>query len=300
MRTMQYCAKLSFSGVTGFQQWEGDRRVMAEASMRNLINAERYLHGEPEEKKKKTTRKLSQQQQKKLKKTAGKLAYYSAHRKFENKKNGKRYSFKVAFLTLTAPPGTKPEQFLKAFEGFLSYLRRTANCVYIWKKELGKSGKHFHIHLLINNFIPYYIVSWKWKMLLIGQGVRWPVNEKGVHTNSHTRIEIPHSRRQINHYIAKYLSKGEELPSEFGFIWGFSDILKQCEEIVLEEGEYDQQEVQKLKKFYKVIEHDFFTHICVDPAKIKKIAPELYRAFKEQALLISYTLSLPQRFQFIE
>lgn len=298
MRTMTYAAKLSYSGVTGFQKWEGDKRIMDDNSIRNLKNADLILSSDEIEKKEKTHRNLSQAQQRKLKKTAGKLAYYSAHRRFENKKTGKKYQFKVAFLTLTAPKGTKSDQFLQAFEGFLSYLRRTANCVYIWKKELGKNGDHLHIHLLINNFIPYYIVAWKWQRLLMGQGVQWPVNEKGQFTNAHTRIEIPHSKRQINHYIAKYMSKGQELPVEFGFIWGFSDILKHCDEIVLEEGDYSKDEVHQLKKFYKTIEHDFFTHICCDPARIKRIAPGLYKAFKETAMQISYTVSLPQKFNF--
>jgi len=300
MRTITFSTKVSFSGITGFAKWEGDRRIMQNSSLRNLINADQILNESSNVQKEKTSRTMSSAQQRKMRKTAGKLAYYSATRKFENKKTGKKYNFKVAFLTLTAPASTQPEQFLAAFENFLSYLRRTANCVYIWKKELGEKGNKFHVHLLINNFIPYYIVSWKWQRLLMAEGIKWPINDKGKFTNAHTRIEIPHSKRQVNYYISKYMSKGNELPVEFGFIWGFSDLLKHCEEIVLDEGDYNKNEIHYLKKLYKVIEHDFFSHICCDPARIKKIAPDLYAEFRQRALEISYTVSLPQKFNYIE
>jgi hypothetical protein len=135
----------------------------------------------------KNVRNLNESQSRRVKRYCSKLCYYSGVRKFKNKKD-KEFSMKVAFLTLTAPSGVTHKQFLKAFDHFIDYIRRTANCTYVWKKELGEKSGNLHVHLLINNFIPFYIVSWKWKRLLTAEGVVWPKNDKGKDTEAHTRI----------------------------------------------------------------------------------------------------------------
>jgi hypothetical protein len=241
------------------------------------------------------TRSLSPMQSKKTRSLCQKLEYYSAVRKFRSKKSGE-YSFKIAFLTLTAPECAEPFQILQAFEHFLDYLRRTANCVYVWKKELGECGEKLHFHLMLNNFIPYYIVNWKWKRLLINEGVIWPVTEKGVATDSHYRIELPRSRKKIGHYISKYMSKAYALPQEFGYISGHSKLLDTCEEIRLIENDVPIDELEKIMSGHKVIRSEFMSHICVDLLHVKHIAPKIGALFDEQYIKFCEKLTLPQKF----
>jgi hypothetical protein len=206
---------------------------------------------------------------------------------------------KVAFLTLTAPETTTHEQFRLAFEHFLDYLRRTANCIYVWKKEIGENGKKLHVHIMINNFIPYYIVSWKWKRLLISQGVNWPKNNKGQDTNAHTKIELPHNPRQTGAYIAKYMSKGFECDGDVGYLWGKSAELDKCKEIVLSEGDIYTDELFELKKVGKYIQHDYVSILVCDLLKVKDIAPHIYEIFNDQYIRFSTDLTLPQKFYYI-
>jgi hypothetical protein len=241
------------------------------------------------------TRTLNPNQSRKLRYQCQKLEYYSQSRKFVSKKSGS-YTFRVAFLTLTAPGGTNAVQMLNAFEHFLDYLRRTANCVFVWKKELGEKNSKLHFHLMINNFVPYYIIDWKWKRLLINEGVTWPLNEKGIGTRSHYRIEIPRSKRKIGHYISKYMSKAYALPSDCGYVSGHSKLLDTCEEIKIIEYDLPGPELEKIMSSHKVIRTDFVTHVCVNLLHIKAIAPKLGALFEAQYIKFSEILTLPQKF----
>lgn len=294
-----WSAKLSHSGVTGFKVFENCPRKIHHNSLNNLkgfqaLQAE--LNGEVKDPV--MTRKLNEIQSRKCKQYCQKLAYYSATREFKSKKTG-TYKFKVAFLTLTCPESTRDEQALAAFSAFLDYLRRTANCVYVWKKELGETNKKLHFHLLINNFIPYYIVSWKWKRLLIGQGVIWPLNLKGDPTESHYRIELPRNRRQVSHYISKYLSKAYDLPRSCGYVFGHSEVLKECKEIQLIEGDFPEEEIKLLRDSCKTIDDQFITHICVDLLKVKDWCPKLAAVFNEQYKTFVSLITLPQKFYYV-
>jgi hypothetical protein len=241
------------------------------------------------------SRTLNPNQSRKIRSLCQKLNYYSATRKFASKKSG-AYSFRIGFLTLTAPISASPSQMLAAFDHFLDYLRRTANCVFVWKKELGELGKHLHFHVMINNFIPYYIVSWKWKRLLINEGVEWPLNEQGKPTESHYRVELPRSARKIGSYISKYMSKAYALPAEYGFISGHSKLLDTCAEIILIENDIPIDELDKIASCRKVIRSEFVSHVCVDLLHVKQIAPKIGALFEEQYLKFSEILTLPQKF----
>jgi hypothetical protein len=291
--------KLSHSGVTKYTVFENVPRKVHHHSLQNLLNYTQ-ITGEILESdiRKEKSRNLNPQQSKKVKRYCSKLSYYSGVRKFKSKK-GKTYSMRVAFLTLTAPESTTHKQFLKAFDHFLDYLRRTANCVFVWKKELGEKNGKLHVHIMINNFIPYYIVSWKWKRLLISEGVKWPLNEKGKDTNSHTRIELPHSIEEIGHYMSKYMSKAFELDQDCGYIWGKSKILDDCKEGTFTESELNSDELRRIGRAGKIVGDSYVTHVCIDLLKVKKIAPKVFEIFNEQYTAFCEKLTLPVNFEYV-
>lgn len=240
-------------------------------------------------------RHINKAQGRKIRNLCDKLAYYTQKRVFRSTKTG-AYSMRVAFLTLTAPDYSDPKMVCKAFNHFLDYLQRTANCVYVWKKELGSESERLHFHIVINNFIPYYIISWKWKRLLIAEGVKWYSNEAGKDTDSHYRIELPRNKKQISHYISKYMSKAYDLPGEYGYISGHSSVLNSLKEITLIENDCPLDEVEKLKSCSRVIRRDYVTIICNDLLTIKDKCPKLFAIFNEQYEKFSEIITLPQRF----
>lgn len=325
-------SKLTHNGIIGFKRFEGFTRKMAQSSFDNLLSTSNISNEELRNlvlayKSANTTfeksqvnnkaivllsqevyesylvkthqsRNLNQKQSGIVRKMSEKLSYYTQTRKFTSKKTGE-YSMKIAFLTLTSPENSTPEQLLNAFTKFLEYLHRTANCYYVWKKEIGESGKHLHFHIVINNFIPFYIVAWKWKRLLIGEGVSFSVEGSKNDSNSHTRIELPRSPKQVSHYISKYMSKAYELPGDFGYIAGFSPVLKSLPELLVEPDSPLTEEIRALLKSEKVIKHEYVSIICVDLLKVKERAPNLFAVFESQYLANSELITLPQKFTFV-
>jgi Sec-independent protein translocase protein TatA len=288
--------KITHSGVSTWKVFEGFQRRTHENSLKELLPNKRSqqttseLTAEPTK-----TRHLNEKQQREIKKTAAKLSYYSKVREFSSKKSGK-FKIKISFLTLTAPDQVTPDIILKAFDTFLDYLRRTVKAEYVWKKEIGTNGKHLHIHIALNQPIPYYIVSWKWKRALIAAGAHWSGNEKGKDTNSHTRIEIPRSKKLIAHYIAKYLSKGHELPYDYGYIWGKSEGFELCKEERFIIDYFKDSELLLIQNTFRTIRDQFITHTCVDMRLLKTMVPELWKIFERQFLDFQEKLCHPQKY----
>jgi hypothetical protein len=282
-----WTSKLSHNGITSYKQFEHCGRRMHHHSLLNLVQTVIPTD----------TRHLNETQSRKTRSLCQKLAYYSAVRKFKSQKSGE-YSMKVGFLTLTAPVCATPVQMLAAFEHFCDYLRRTANCVFVWKKELGESHGKLHFHIMVNNFIPYYIVSWKWKRLLINEGVIWPLNEDGKPTESHYRIELPRSNKAIGHYLSKYMSKAYALPREYGYISGHSKLLDECSEIKIIESDIPFDELERIMSGHKVIHGSYMSHVCVDLLHVRQIAPKIGALFEKQYLEFCEAITLPQKFNY--
>jgi hypothetical protein len=325
-------SKLTHSGITNWKVFENCHRVTKTESLRNLLNnnskdneafdfllsefksckdresqktvfdeALSYLNDSEFKrfiKESRFERNLSPVQSRAIRSQCSKLAYYSQTRHFKAKE-GKKYNMRVAFLTLTSPISLAPERMNAAFNHFLDYLSRTANCVYVWKKELGEKNENLHFHIMINNFIPYYIVAWKWKRLLLNEGCKWPKNEKGEDTSSHYRIELPRNKKASASYISKYMSKGHELPGFLGYVWGCSHILKSLKEVVYISDDLPTDEIALLRKKSKLIDREYVTMICADLLHVEQLAPQIAALFKEQYIRFSETITLPQKFNFV-
>ena len=325
-------SKLSHSGVISYKSYENVTRRLHASSLANLLNSQFYdnyilstlikefkacpdgdskCHKNDEAinlldtndyeiflKHTHQARMLNPNQSRKVASLSKKLAYYTQKRIFKSNKSGV-YSMRIAFLTLTAPSSADPKAICRAFNHFLDYLQRTANCIYVWKKELGEKSGNLHFHIIVNNFIPYYIISWKWKRLLLAQGVEWSLNENGADSDSHSRIELPRNKRQTAHYIAKYMSKAYALPGEFGYISGHSSILDDLKEYVLSEGDFPEDEITLLMSSHKVIRKDHVSIICCDLLSVKELCPTIGAIFEDQYKTFSDRITLPQKFHVI-
>lgn len=328
-KLIYHASKLTHNGIVGYRVFENYYRSFNSKSIGNLLSS--TLHGSEtldwlvqqykacitdDERKRindqaqsmcdqesfdkyltftRQERRLNKSQSRKVKAMADKLAYYSATRRFASKRSGK-YDFKVAFLTLTAPEGATTDQILKAFDIMLDYLARTGNCRYVWKKELGEQSHNLHFHVIINNFIPYYIINWKWKRALLSQGVSWPLNSEGKDTASHYRIEMPKSKKAVAHYIAKYISKAYCMPAEYGYIAGWSRVLNSLAETTIFEGDVLDREVSTVLNKARVKVTDWVTLAFCDILSLKDIAPGIHAVFEEQYKRFCEILTLPQRF----
>lgn len=295
MGLVYFSHKISHTGITTFKVFEGFPRKVSDSSKLNLYQNRQNTHEKDSTTNINVGKRISEQTGKRIFKYCQKLAFYSAVRKFSTSK-GKEFKFKVSFLTLTAPENYTTQQINKAFGHFLDYLTRTANCTYVYKKEVGHKSGHFHIHLLINNMIPYYIVSWKWKRLLMNENIDWPVSDNGKDTNSHSRIELPKSKRMVSAYLAKYMGKTDYVTENVGSLWGKSKVLDDCKEIQLIENDIDGEEYRKLAEVSRYYESEFVTFISVEWWKIKSFCPEIYKVFEKQYMDFSQRITQDQKF----
>lgn len=309
MALIYYQHKIFHNGISTYKVFDGFQRKMKQSSLDNLLKRNYYTDelgqeveiklndaSNPCEKIKQYV--ISESISKKIKKQCSKLVYYSGTRHFESKKSGK-YNFKVAFITLTAPEMFTTQEINEAFKHFQDYLYRTANCQYVYKKEVGyKSGK-FHIHLLINNFIPYYIIRDKWQKLLMNQRNEWSKDANGKPTTTHYRIELPRSKKLVASYISKYMSKAGELFENVGKLWGCSEGLKNCKEDTYIENELNAESLLLLSNSCKLFLTDYSSFIAVDPLRLRNLMPEIYELFDKQFRRFAEILTLPQKFNYV-
>lgn len=295
MALVYFTHKISHTGITTYKVFEGYTRNVTDTSKANLMRGITGGLEKDSTANMKIGKTISEATGKKIFKYCQKLAFYSSNRQFSTSK-GKQFKFRVSFLTLTAPDHYTTEEINRAFERFLDYLTRTANCRYVYKKEVGEKNGKFHIHLMINNMVPYYIVSHKWKKCLMFENQYWPKYDDGKDYNTHSRIELPRSKRMVSAYISKYMGKGGYIIEKVGNLWGKSKVLDDCKEIQLIENDINPEEYRRLAEISRYYESEFVTFISVEWFKIKSFCPNIYSIFEQQYMTFCEQISLPQKF----
>jgi hypothetical protein len=135
--------------------------------------------------------------------------------------------------------------------------------------------------------------------LLLAEGVKWPQTESGEDTSSHYRIELPRNKKSTASYISKYMSKGQGLPIEYGYISGHSKVLDTLKDTSIIVDDLDTDELNKLASHSKVIHSEYVNLICTDLLRCAKTAPKIYDLFYSQYLQFSEILTLPQKFTYV-
>jgi hypothetical protein len=95
------------------------------------------------------------------------------------------------------------------------------------------------------------------------------------------------------------MSKGFEIPKEYGYVAGFSQDLRKCKEITFIPSYDEYQEIAKIREKCYTIEGDYFTHICTDLLKIQKEFPRIGALFEQMYIEFAEKLSLEQKFDAV-
>ena len=287
--------KFTHNGILTYKTFEGNTRNMHKNCLKNLLSYKDEDENKNQQFKLKRNEIFSQAMSKRVYTQCCKLTHYSPTRTFSNQRK-QFFSMKVAFLTLGAPENYTIEEINNAFQHFLDYLSRTAQATFIYKKEIGFKSGLFHIHLMINNFIPYYIISWKWKSLLIKENTNWPKKENGKDYNAHSRIELPKSKKMVAAYIGKYIAKECKVIGNIGKIWGQSKCLSEIKEPIYTDGDLPEKELIEISKISKVKETDYCYYMIFEWKKIQKIAKTIFLEYINHFKEISEQITQPQRF----
>ena len=127
-----------------------------------------------------------------------------------------RWSFRLAFQTLTLPDQLHSDAFIKEhmLQPYLYWLQRYYNCSYVWKAETQING-HIHFHITVDQFVPKLKIIRKWNQILRVYG--YLTTEESQNTTgraqSTTQVKAVLSEKKCAKDIANYVGKKDSLPT---------------------------------------------------------------------------------------
>jgi hypothetical protein len=170
---------------------------------------------------------------KRIKKAVDLLVQFSPPRNIYNSVTMTTEKHTLSFITLTIPG---KERHLTAKEGYTlllsKWIRKMRDAhglkTYIWKAEFQKNGQ-LHYHITTNSWIPYTSIRDKWNNIMSSNGMLSVWNEENpTKFPNSTDVHKVYKVKNIQAYLAKYLSKKDKDKSTEGKIWDCSKNLKEA------------------------------------------------------------------------
>lgn len=158
-------------------------------------------------------------------------------------KTGKKFMFKVNFVTLTlpAPQGKVTDKELKRFalDNWIKRMRRKRGLKsYVWRAERQKNG-NLHFHIITDTYLHYEHIRNDWNACLRRFGYIDAFKSEHGHENPNsTDVHAVWKVKNLVSYFIKYMSKGnDEGDTINGKLWDCSENLKSKDscEVLLDE-----------------------------------------------------------------
>lgn len=139
------------------------------------------------------------------------LVALAKNKQIDDFKTGKKFYFKINFITLTLPAEQQhsDKQLLKeCFQPWIDLMRKKHGLRnYVWKAETQVNG-NIHWHITTDCYIHYEEVQRTWNMQLSKLGYIERFHDKHKHYNPHsTEIKAVRNVKKLANYMAKYMSK---------------------------------------------------------------------------------------------
>lgn len=157
---------------------------------------------------------MSYKAAKRIKNSVNWLVASSQQKRVYSKIDGRNYSFRLNFITLTLPSldhGLTDHQFkhklLRNWLARMKYKHGLRN--YVWKVETQQNG-NIHCHLTTDCFIHYSEIRNSWNDLLIKNDLMKSFADKFGHSDPNsTDVKAIKHIKNIGAYLAKYFSKDD-------------------------------------------------------------------------------------------
>lgn len=266
---LQPMAQIRANSIIIYNKYTGSRKknVLKEASKR-LMQSEKY------------TGRVTKGASKRMVKAISLLIESSEKKLILNPITGKRFNFKLSFITLTIPD-LKHLEIKDAhkllLEPLLKWLRQTQGLKnYVWKLEVQKRGV-IHWHLTTDCFVLHSDLRNKWNKLLSRSNLNTSyVAEKGHNNANSTDIHSIKNIRNLHAYLVKYFTKSEQNETGLkGKIWDCSKNLKKANYYETELTEDIEADIYDyaLKQKLEIVMGDAFTIIKAKEFKVVKLFP---------------------------
>lgn len=207
-----------------------------------------------------------------------------------NFKTGKKFKFKVNFITLTlpAPQGDVSDKELKkyALDNFIKRMKRKYELQsYVWRAERQKNG-NLHFHMITDRWIHYENIRNDWNAVLERFGYIEEFHAiHGHHSPNSTDVHAIHKVKNLTQYFAKYMAKDSPDQDQVqGKLWDCSANLKTKQNLELDysaEVHEVWQAALNDDEVKKVID-DHFILIFLSPAQLEeRLTPTLREMWHE-------------------
>jgi len=228
------------------------------------------------------------------------LLYLSNDKFFTSWKNGKRYKFRVNFVTLTlASKQVHSDQVIKK-QLLNQFLIECGVCWgvkhYLWRAEPQDNG-NIHFHILTDNFIPWNELRNRWNRIQdkLGYLQRSKHYKAGWQPNS-TDVHSVRKVRKLSAYLAKYCTKESTGRKIEGKQWGLSNSISKmksavdlrCSEVVEDLARLYRHAKDKMK------EYDYCTVYWISSEMLKEL-----ECWKLVDLLEEYVVQVQEKKDYI-
>ena len=213
---------------------------------------------------------------KRLKRAINLLVHSATEKEAEHFKTGKKFKFKVNFITLTlpAPQLDVTDKELKKYglDNMIKRMKRKHHLNnYVWRAERQKNG-NLHFHLITDTYIRYDHIRDNWNAIL----QRWhfiaAFKEKHGHSSPNsTDVHSVQKVKNLAAYMVKYMTKDNNGNDTIeGKLWDCSKNLKikhNCELIMSGEENEIWEEAMEVKGA-RVKHEQLYSIIFLPPDKL--------------------------------
>ena len=193
---------------------------------------------------------IKQAQRRKIRKGVEWLLATSELKTGYSKKEGKKFSFRINFVTLTlSSKQIHCDKTIKreCLDKFIQACKNTyKDLLYIWRAEPQKNG-NIHFHIVTNKYLPYEWIRNVWNKMQnkLGYVDRFAALNGHSDPNS-TDVHSIKNIQNIAAYIAKYCTKDNGYRVICGKVYGMSDRLSTGNSLVFTEDMREYKEVLRL------------------------------------------------------
>lgn len=205
---------------------------------------------------------LSDRASKRLRRALGWMLFLSDWKKVVQKSSGKKFSFKISFITLTLSSKQKHSDMdikKQCLHNFLDIIRKRYNVSkYIWRAEAQGNG-NIHFHIICDKYIPWSDVRKIWNVqqerldyvsnfvrnqlggglqrdIFGGSGAKVPAsafisrkesieNILSAWSPNSTDVHAIKNIKKLYEYLCKYMAKKNDRRPIEGDLWGLSQSL---------------------------------------------------------------------------
>lgn len=231
---------------------------------------------------------ISRKAERRIKQSIDWLLWLSKSKWFYAPNSGKRYRFRINFVTLTLSSeqihsdNTIKSELLNQF--LVEARKRWKINNYLWRAESQKNG-NIHFHLTCDNFIPMQELQDTWNRIQNKLGYVDRYNQKTGKINPpSTEVRSVKNIRNISAYLAKYCAKEETNRKIDGKLWGLSQGLSKVKAAIDTVGSIIDEEIRRIGDAFpdKVYVSDYMTCIYVPVQEWSKVVKGLlFDCFKE-------------------